>query len=386
MKKILYIASAAKKHICHFHLPYIKWFKEKGCIVHAAAGDDFEEGEKKDIPYSDRFYRLPISRSPFRFGNIKAYRYLKKLIRENRYDLICCNTPVGAALGRLAARKARKKTGTKVAYISHGFHFYEGCPKIYMLYYLIEKFLVPYTDAVVTINKEDYRVAVKLCANRKHRTKVYYVHGMGVDTKKYVSCTCSREKIREMLGIPQEATVLVSVSEINRNKNLAVTIKALAHLCSDMKPSAKTELYYIICGIGEELAANRELAKELGIADRVRFLGYRHDIEIILHAADIFLFPSIREGLGMAPIEAMSAGLPVIASDIRGVREYAVDGYNSILIKDPMDVKGFAKAVRSLCDEKSVRQKMGKNAAESVKNFDLEYSMKAFAQIFGGLL
>ena len=82
----------------------------------------------------------------------------------------------------------------------------------------------------------------------------------------------------------------------------------------------------------------------------------------------------------------MSAGLPVIASDIRGVREYAVDGYNSILIKDPMDVKGFAKAVRSLCDEKSVRQKMGKNAAESVKNFDLEYSMKAFAQIFGGLL
>ena len=378
MRKILYVASAAKKHICHFHLPYLKWFQEQGYIVHVAAGDDFEEGERKTVPNCDRLFILPISRSPFRLGNILSLYYLKRLIRANEYDLICCNTPVGAAIARLAARKARKTSGTKVIYISHGFHFYAGCPKLYNLYYLAEKALVPFTDVLVTINSEDYKIAKHICRGRN--CKVYYVHGMGVDTKKYAAYSCSREKMRDVLDIPREAKVLVSVSEINKNKNLATTIKALS-LINDRS------LYYVICGVGEELQINKRLVKTLGLEERVKFLGYRQDINSILNAADIFLFPSIREGLGMAPIEAMSAGIPVIASDIRGVREYAKgtgsgSEQNSILISNPTDTKAFAGAIKLLAGNKELRKQLGKNAKESIRKFDIGCSMNAFTNIF----
>ena len=340
--------------------------------MHVAAGDDFENGDIKTIPYSDRFFVLPISRSPFRLGNIKTYHFLKKLIEKNDYDLICCNTPVGAAIGRLAARKKREKSDTKVVYISHGFHFYEGGPAIYKLYYLAEKILVPYTDAMITINSEDYRVAKRIC--RKKKCKTYYVHGMGVDTKKYSAPDRSRADMREELGIPQKAKVLISVSEINKNKNLATTIRALSEI-------KDYNLYYIICGVGEELQNDKDLAKQLGVDDRVLFLGYRQDIKDLLNVADIFLFPSIREGLGMAPIEAMSAGLPIIASDIRGVHEYAKNRYNSILL-NPTDVKGFARAIRQLCYNEALRNELGENAKKSVEKFDIENSMKVLTTIF----
>ena len=225
---------------------------------------------------------------------------------------------------------------------------------------------------MITINTQDYGVAKQICKGTN--CKVDYIHGMGVDTHKYATSTCSREKMRELLDIPQEATVLVSVSEINKNKNLKTTLKALSRI-------NKQNLYYVICGVGEELNNNMILANRLGLWDRVKFLGYRHDINNILHASDIFLFPSIREGLGMAPIEAMSAGLPIIASDIRGVQEYAVNKYNSILL-NPMDVAGFSKAIKLLSENRKLREKLGINARKSVKDFDIECSKDAFTSIF----
>ena len=372
MKNILYIAAATKIHICHFHLPYLKWFKDRGYTVHVASGDDFEDGDEKEVPYCDRLYLPPISRSPFRFGNFKAYTDIKKLIKENEYDLICCNTPVGGAIGRLAAREARKKINTKVIYISHGFHFYKGGPAIYKLYYIVEKLLAPLADALITLNTEDYEMAKSLCYGTN--CKVYYLCGMGVDTKKYSIYSCPREQVRRNLGIPQNATLLVSVSEINKNKNLATTIKAMAALNDP-------NMYYVICGVGKMLDKDTALANKLGIGERVRFLGYRRDISDILHASDIFLFPSIREGFGIAGVEAMSAGLPVIASDIRGVHEYAINGYNSILL-DPHDVNGFSEAVKLLRDNKELREKYGTNARQSIEKCDIESSMKRLTSIF----
>ncbi len=371
MKKILYVASAAKKHICRFHLPYLKWFTEQGHIVHVAAGDDYHEEDERVVPFCDELFLLPMERSPFSGRNIKAYKSLEKIMDENRYNLVICNTPVGAALGRLAARKIRKQ-GSKVIYISHGFHFYKGCPKTYKIYCFVEKWLVRYTDALITINIEDCNTARRFCRGKK--CEVYYVHGMGVDTKKFSLPTCPRETMRENFGVPQDATLLVSVSEINGNKNIYTIIKALSELKDE-------NLYYIACGEGEGLEKASILAKELGLKEHVIFLGTRNDIANVLHASDIFLMPSFREGLGMAGIEAMSAGLPVIASDIRGIREYAVNGKNSILLS-PTDIKGFAGAIRKICDDGAFRERLAENAEKSVDAFDLDNSKKAFIAIF----
>lgn len=369
MKKILYAATVAKKHICQFHIPYLKWFRDHGCVVHVAARDDFESGDQHLIPYCDTFYNIPFNRSPFSADNLRAYRQIKRLIRENDYDLIHCHTPVASAVVRLAARK----NPAAVLYTSHGFHFYKGCPKSGEIYRLLEKMLIPYTDALITINREDYEAAQKFCKGRD--CEVFYVHGMGVDTGKFARFDGDAAALRKRFGIPPEAFLLLSVSEINANKNLVTAIDAFSRVMRE-------DMYYLICGTGAMMDECRERARQLGVSDRVIFAGYRHDVHEIVHIADAFIFPSLREGFGVAPIEAMSAGVPIIASDVRGVREYAADGKNSVLVRDPLDVESFAKAIALLRDDAALRKTLGENAAASVAPFDLAKSLDAMEAIY----
>ena len=367
-EKILYIATVAKKHICQFHIPYLRWFQEQGYEVHIAAHDDFEDGDRKDIPHCDKFFNIPFSRSPFSTDNLRAYGQLKKIISDNGYSLIHFHTPVAAAVGRLAARKSN----AVVLYTTHGFHFYQNCPKSGELYHLVEKFLIPYTNGIITINQEDYRSAQKMCKGTD--CSVYFMHGMGVDTNKFAQFYGNNAEIKRKFGIPEDAFVLLSVSEINANKNLKTTIQAFAKARSD-------NMYYLICGTGDQLENCKRLAEKLGIEDRVIFAGYRYDIHEIVHIADVFMFPSLREGLGVAPIEAMSAAVPIIASDIRGVQEYAVHRKNSILLQ-PEDIDGFADAIRVLYENESFRLELGRNAALSVAPFDLRESIEAMSEIY----
>lgn len=369
---ILYVATVAKKHICQFHLPYLKWFQEQGFIVHVCAGDDFEDGDSHEIPFCDQFFPVKFSRSPLDPQNLKAYQQLKEIISAQEYELIHCHTPVASVLGRFAARSARKHHHTAVLYTTHGFHFFHGGPKSGNLYYLAEKFMIPCTDGIITINREDYEAARKLC--RGKNCDVYYVHGMGVDTRYIREISVSKTMLKQRFGIPQDAFVLLSVSELNVNKNLKTSLCAFAKL-------KYPDMYYLICGTGDMLESYRRLAEELGISDKVIFSGYRYDIFEIVHIADLFLFPSLREGLGVAPIEAMSAGVPIIASDIRGVREYAVNGENSILL-DPNDADGFASAIEKLYSNHELLEQLSARALESVKPFDLSSSLQAMEQIY----
>ena len=376
-KKVLFVATVAKKHICQFHLPYMKWLREHGYEVHVCAKNDFESDEAVDIPDCDKFYDIPFCRSPFSSKNITAYKILKEIIDRNKYAMIHCHTPVGAAAARIAARKTRKKNGTVVLYTTHGFHFYKGAPKSSRIYYRAEKSLIRYTDGIITINREDHENAEKFCKNNS--CKAFYIHGMGVDTKRIADTYVDKDKLKESLGIKKDAFTLLSVSEINQNKNVTTALKAFS------KIKDRSNVYYLICGTGGLLEECKALAEQLGISDRVIFAGYRYDIFKIVHIADVFLFPSLREGLGVAAIEAMSAGVPVIGSDIRGVREYAVNMKNSILL-EPNDVDGFAKAIEKLMGDDRLREELGRNALLSVPPFDINNSIAAVTEIYRSYL
>ena len=351
VKKVLIVATVFK--FLGFEKNNIKILKSMGYEIHCAANLNQAEWLKDDGLLDDIGiikHQVDFERNPLSKQNINAYRQLKCLIKKYHFTLIHCHTPVAAALTRIAAIKSRKH-GTKVIYTAHGFHFFQGAPlKNWMLYYPVEKILSWWTDCLITINKEDYKRAKK----KFHAKRTEYVSGVGVDTQKFFipdkdleikkqkeitadkssiikdyekadtlqksiveeesSYITIRQEKRKELGVHQDDFVIVSVGELNANKNHRVIIEAVKQL-NDRK------IKYIVCGMGELKEELEELIKKERLEKQVFLLGYREDIREILWVGDLFAFPSKREGLPVALMEAMASGIPCIASDIRGNRD-----------------------------------------------------------------
>ncbi|WP_455655805.1 glycosyltransferase family 4 protein [Phascolarctobacterium sp.] len=308
-KKVLFVATVVKTHINIFHLPFLKMFKEHGWEVHVAAKNDFID-ESCVIPNCDQYFDINFLRSPFSKQNLIAYKQLRQIIQENKYDIIHCHTPVAGVLTRLAARNSKDTT---VIYTAHGFHFYKGAPLLnWLIYYPVERFCAKFTDKLITINQEDYTRAKSW--SLRNNGKVYYVPGVGVDIEKIHNISIDKEHKKNELGIPNGVKVLLSVGELNENKNHEIIIKTLSKL--DDK-----DFIYLICGKGKLKEHLQNLAQKLGIGDKVKLLGYRTDVLEICKIADLFIFPSGREGLPVSLIEALACGVPCVASDIRGNRD-----------------------------------------------------------------
>ncbi|WP_138205981.1 glycosyltransferase family 4 protein [Haloimpatiens lingqiaonensis] len=367
MKKVLFVAHVVKRHFMLFHIPYIKWFKENGYETHVCANNDYENKEDCNIPYCDKYYDLPFQRSPFSAKNITAYKELKKLIDENEYDIIHCHTPVGGVLTRLAARGARKR-GTKVIYTAHGFHFFKGAPLInWMLFYPVEKFCARFTDVLITINKEDYDIAQKFKAGR-----VEYVPGVGVDTKKFSEVVVDKEAKRRELGLSEDAFVVLSVGELSKRKNHEVVIKALSRL-------KDKNIVYLICGQGDLEQHLKNLSEGQGVT--VKFLGFRRDIPEISALADLFIFPSLQEGLPVGLMEAMARGLPVVCSKVRGNVDLIEDGKGGYLVGTD-DVDGFAESIDKVINEVKLCREFGEYNVQEVVKYDKENVEKQMANIY----
>jgi len=364
-KKVLFVATVLRGHVLVFHLPYMKWFQQQGYEVHLCCRNDTGEPEVQ-VPNCDRYFDLPFERSPFSKGNLHVYKQLKKLIDENDYALIHCHTPVGGMLGRLCARDARKK-GTRVVYTAHGFHFFDGAPlKNWLLFYPAERLLARWTDLLITINQEDEHRAKCFPAG-----KVALVSGVGVDLTRF-DPPADRRQVRDELGIDHDAKVLISVGEHSTRKNHAVILKAAAKL-----PGVQV----LLCGWGDGLPMLQELARELGIEERVHFLGFRKDVPKVLRAANVFVFPSLHEGLPVAPMEAMAAGLPCVLSRVRGCTDLIEQGEGGFL-REPMDVDGFAADIQELLNDPSLRSRMGTKNREIMEQYALPNVVEQMAALY----
>ena len=364
--KILYVATVVQNHIIEFHVPPLKMLKEMGWETAVAARNDFDNPADCAIPYCDTYYDIPFERNPFKPGNIKAYKKLKRVIDEGNYDIIHCHTPVGGMITRLAAIGARKR-GTKVFYTAHGFHFYKGAPLInWILYYWAERLLARMTDVLITIVHEDYERAKKFKTG-----KVEYVPGVGVDLDRFKKSSSEESAaLRAELGIPNDATVLLSVGEVNANKNHKVVIKALP---------AFSNTWYVICGRGPLIEQHKKLAHSLGVEDRVIMTGYRRDVELFYSIADIFVFPSIREGLPVALMEAMATGLVCVASKNRGTDDLLGESPLRFEATSVTDLKDkLSKVIRGVfsTDSEIKRNK------ERLQTFDIRNTLQAVKSLY----
>lgn len=365
MKKALILASVASM-IDQFNMENIQILKELGYEVHVAA--NFQYGsttsqervnfiKNKLNAGGVKVYDIPISRSIFSTANMKAYDDIKELMNENKYEIIHCHSPIGGVLARLAAKPLRK-VGTKVIYTAHGFHFFKGASLInWALFYPIEKYFSKYTDVLITINKEDYERA-------KDKFKagiVEYVPGIGVDTDKINNVNINRQLKRKQLGVLENDFLIISVGELNKNKNHEVVIRALANI--DNK-----NIKYFICGQGPLRDHLINLIDQLGLMNNVELLGYRTDITELSKASDIFIFPSFREGLSVALMEAMATGLPVICSKIRGNTDLIEDAEGGYLI-NPNKSDEISAAINKIIDNKIEMEAMSDYNIKKMNGF-----------------
>ena len=382
LKKVLITASVVS---------FIEWFNKEnveflkntlGCDVHIACNFDYMEDTdvartqaylQKLKEMGVRLHNIHFARSPFDKGNIAAYKTLKKIIDDEKFDLIHCHTPTVSILTRLAARKARKR-GTVVMYTCHGFHFHNAAPKKnWLLYYPIEKHMSRHCDYIVTINKEDFNRAKTF-----HVKNVRYIPGVGVDINRIKRVSIDKAAYKQSIGLSEDSIMILSIGEMIERKNHEVIIKALGKLQRD-------ELYYVICGKGPLKEYLEQLAEQLGIGSKVVFLGFRNDIPELCHAADISAFPSRIEGLGLAGIEAMAAGVPLVSSNVHGILDYVIDGQTGYACA-PDDVNGFAQAIDRLASDKSLRDGMREACLKAVEPFEITNALNVMWDIYREIL
>ncbi len=350
--KILYVTTVGGT--MGFFKNFIKELLEHGNRVDIAC--NYEESEVPECyrEWGCHIYHLPCSRTPSDKGNLTAARKLWKLTKMQRYDIVHCHTPVAAFCTRVACMEVRHY-GTRVFYTAHGFHFYNGAPlKNWLLYYPAEWLCSWWTDVLITINQEDYRRAKK----HFHAKKVAYVPGVGIDTRKFQNGLCDRKQKRKELGVKETDIMLLSVGELCERKNHGIVIRAIAKLNN---PNVK----YFICGQGKLEAHLKRLASELGLLGQVELMGFRDDISELCQAADLFVFPSLQEGLPVALMEAVACKTPVICSRIRGNIELVPENY---LHFEPQNTEGVTEILDNL-----IRKGVNKIPALLMESIDNHY-------------
>lgn len=379
MRKALIFASVASM-IDQFNMNNISILEGLGYKVEVACNFEFGSSTSKDRVSEFRkelesrgikTHQISVPRKIVAIREmIQSYKKTKKLVTNNNYDIVHCHSPIGGVIARVACKKNREK-GTKVIYTAHGFHFFKGAPfRNWILFFPIEILLSRFTDIIITINKEDYIRTKKLLK----KVRIEYVPGIGIDVEKFDGVVIDKSEKRRELGVPENAFLVLSVGELNKNKNHETVIRAIYKLNNP-------NVYYIICGQGALEEKLKNLIIDLGLEKQVKLLGYRGDIAEISKASDIFIFPSLREGLSVALMESMACGLPIICSKIRGNADLVKEGKGGYLI-EPQNVDEYTKALDLLTKDRHLREKMSKYNKENISGFNIETVNKYILNIY----
>lgn len=366
------LTATVQSHICQFHKPLVEVLHEHGYVVHVAAKDNLAEKNGLKLDFVDKVYNVPFARSPKSKDNLRAYKELKKIICEEHYDVIHCNTPMGGIITRLAARKARR-SGAKVYYTAHGFHFYKGAPKInWLVFYPIEKFFSRMTDKLITITKEDYQLA-----SEKFHCKVERIHGVGVDKKRYHPVSEEMQKnIRREFGLSEHQKIILCVGELLPNKNQQMAIRAMKEIVKEY-PDAQL----LLAGNGAEKGNLEDLIRIMDLNNNVKILGYVTNLQEYQKIADVAISCSKREGLPLNIVEAMLSGTPVVASKNRGHKELICDGENGFLLEQN-DSHMMAKKVIRVLKDMRLKSRISLNAQKYAESYTDIFVKKELERIY----
>lgn len=290
---------------------------------------------------------------------------LAKLFRDAKPDIIHTHTYYTNTIGRLAAIPAR--VPVVITHV-HGVYFHYNKRNLF-----IERFLSRFTDRIITCSDAVKDFVVKDEGIRLE--KVTTVHN-GIETGRFAR-SVDRRAVRASLGITDlDARVIVTVASFNPRKRHTDILDAACELEAD-----HPDIKLLFVGDGPLRKDLEDKARRLGLKDRVIFAGVRGDVPEILAASDIFVLPSNIEGFGLAAIEAMASGLPVIATAAGGFLEIVKNGVSGLLV--PMnDPVSLARAMNSILDDKNKAKRMGEEGRKLSAGFSLEAMMEKIEAVY----
>lgn len=277
--------------------------------------------------------------------DLVALLRLVRLFRRIRPDIVHTHTAKAGTLGRIAARIVG---GAATVHTFHG-HVLEGyfSAPVTRLFLNIERFLGRRTDRLVTLSPRLRDTLVELGIGRPEQIAIV---PLGLELDRFAEPQNGRGALRSTLGIPHDAMLLASIGRLVPIKDHATLLQATARLIS---PS----VHLLIVGDGELRESLERLSAQLGLAERVHFLGWRSDLETILGATDVVISASRNEGTPVALIEAMAAGVPVVATAVGGVPDLVEHGVTGWLVP-ANDADALAGGVQHLIEAPELRARL----------------------------
>ena len=354
-KRILFLTTVAKT-LHAFLMPIAIALKKKGWKVDAGAANIYAIPQLRNV--FDKCHEIPWYRNPFHIKNLKSLVKLRNLIGQ--YDIIHVHTPVASFFTRLAYASLFNFKA-KLIYTAHGFHFHpEGNLLKNSIYLIAEKITGRLTNYLIVINDEDFQVAKRYkLLPLEHLIRMY---GVGIDTNFYDPARVLERTmihLKYYLKIPIKAPIITMIAEFNNNKRHIDLIIALSMIIK------KKEIYTLFVGDGPLVLKSKQLVEKLNLSHYIRFLGYRKDIRSLIKISTIVVLPSLREGLPVTVMEALSMETAVIATNIRGTRELLSNGCG--LIIPPRSPQNLANAILTIIDNPNSAKKLGKKGRKKMQ-------------------
>lgn len=328
---------------------------------------------------------INIDRTINPLSNIISLYNLYKLFKREKPDIVHVHTPIAAALGRIAAKKAKVPI---VIYTAHGFYFHEGMSRVkYNIILKIEKYLAKhYTDFIFTQSEEDRKTALE--NNFINKNKILTI-GNGVDVwGEFNPKNIEKDKINELykeFNLNKNDKIVTFIGRLTKEKGVIDLLEAFNSI--NFSDGEKVKL--LIVGDIAQKERDNDTKKKLekyGDNSNVIFTGYRNDIHNILYITDVFCLPSYREGMPRSIIEAMAMKCAVVATDIRGSREEVIDGKTGFLV--PVgSINILSNKIKKLTEDDKLLQEMknaGRRRAE--KLFNEKEVVKKQLEVFDKLL
>lgn len=340
---------------------------------HATISADLKEARLKGV----RIVNIPflLRRINPVYDLLALFSLYVFLIKE-KPSIVHTHTSKAGLLGRLAAKLAGIPI---IIHTPHGhvfFGYFE--PFKTKIFILLEKLASRITDKIVTLSnreKEDY-VLFKIAEEDKLSV---ICSGIGLNKFKE-SLLSEKQNLKKELGIPENSLIVGTAGRLVPVKGPEFLIKAAKYVISKY-PDA----FFIFTGDGYLKQYLEKKASNLGLRENIIFMGWRDDAAKILSLYDVFVLPSLNEGMGRVLVEAMALGKPIVASNIGGIPDLVIHGKNGFLVP-PKNPKELAKYIQVLLEDKDKREKMGLAGKEMAYNFTSERMVEKIANLYKKLL